>query len=196
VDVDEYAAARYGRLVEHAVALGCSESEAPSYVDRVLHDRRKAIRRSEDPDPLVREALRDALCGGSGRRAWTAPAVAFGALTVAAAAAAVLTYQPATTPMPSLFGLDGSEARQLLEEHGYDVDVRPRPSCAHEGRVIGSAPTQGRPVRAGATVTVRVAVPARWLHCDGDPSRRAALELVRFAPGQRPGLQLTGPDDS
>ena len=35
MDFDEYVAARYGRLIEHAVLLGCAEGEAGTYVDQV-----------------------------------------------------------------------------------------------------------------------------------------------------------------
>ena len=57
MDFDQYVAARYGRLVEHAVLLGCAEGEAGAYVDQVLLEQRKRIRRADDPDPLVREAV-------------------------------------------------------------------------------------------------------------------------------------------
>ena len=63
VDFDEYVAARYGRLIERAVLLGCAEGEARTYVDQVLLEQRKQIRRAEDPDPLVHEALERAISG-------------------------------------------------------------------------------------------------------------------------------------
>ena len=43
---EEYVAARYGRLIEHAVLLGCAEGEAGTYVDKVLLEQKKKIRRS------------------------------------------------------------------------------------------------------------------------------------------------------
>ena len=64
MDFDQYVAARYGRLIEHAVLLGCAEGEAGTQVDQVLLAQRKRIRRAEDPDPLVREALERAIAGG------------------------------------------------------------------------------------------------------------------------------------
>ena len=61
MDFDQYVAARYGRLIEHAVLLGCAEGEAATVVDRVLLEQRKRIRRTDDPDPLVRTALEQAI---------------------------------------------------------------------------------------------------------------------------------------
>ena len=52
MDFDQYVVARRGRLVEHAVLLGCAEDQAGTYVDQVLLEQRKRIRRAEDPDPL------------------------------------------------------------------------------------------------------------------------------------------------
>ena len=57
MDFDQYVAARYGRLIEHAEQLGCAQAEATTYVDQVLLEQRKQIRRADDPDPLVLEAL-------------------------------------------------------------------------------------------------------------------------------------------
>ena len=67
MDFDQYVAARYGRLIEHAVLLGCAEGEAGTCVDRVLLEQRKRISRAEDPDPLVREALERAISGAPER---------------------------------------------------------------------------------------------------------------------------------
>ena len=66
MDFDQYVAARYGRLIEHAVLLGCAEGEAGTCVDRVLLEQRKRIRRADDPDPLVHEALERAISGAPG----------------------------------------------------------------------------------------------------------------------------------
>ena len=44
MDFDQYVAARYGRLIEHAVLLGCAEGEAGTYINRVLLERREADR--------------------------------------------------------------------------------------------------------------------------------------------------------
>ena len=78
MDFDDYVAARYGRLIEHAVLLGCAEGEAGTYVDQVLLDQRKRIRKAEDPDPLVQEALERAIAGtperGAGPGRWSARA--------------------------------------------------------------------------------------------------------------------------
>ena len=63
MDFDQYVVARRGRLVEQAVVLGCPEEQAGTHVDQVLLEQRKRIRRAEDPDPLMREALERAING-------------------------------------------------------------------------------------------------------------------------------------
>ena len=63
MDFDQYVAARYGRLIEHAVLLGCAEGEAGTQVDQVLLAERKRISQAEDPDPLVHEALERSING-------------------------------------------------------------------------------------------------------------------------------------
>jgi hypothetical protein len=146
VDFDQYVAARYGRLIEHAVLLGCAEGEAGTCVDRVLVEQRKAIGRAEDPDPLVHEALERAVEGTPEPRRRTGPLVALGVVGVAVAVAVALTYRPPPEPMPSLFALDGPAAQRLLEDQGYDVVLRPARACEPEGLVLGSEPPAGQPV--------------------------------------------------
>jgi len=183
MDFDQYVAARYGRLIEHAVLLGCAEGEAGTYVDEVLLAQRKTIRRTEDPDPVVREALEHAIHGAPPRRSRTGAFVAFGLVAVAVAVGLALTYRPPPEPMPSLFALSGNQAEQLLEEQGYDVVLRPARACEPEGLVVGSEPLTGRPVQQGATVTVRTAVPS-GVFCDVQyESRSDAWEFVAFALG-------------
>jgi hypothetical protein len=183
VDFDQYVAARYGRLIEHAVLLGCAEGEAGTYVDQVLLEQRSRIRRADDPDPLVREALERAISGTPERGRRAGPLVAIGLLAIAVAVGAALTYRPPPRPVPSLFALDGSQARQLLEDQGYDVRLRPARSCEPQGLVLGSDPPTGARVREGATITVRTAVPAD-VFCQAQFLARAdAWEFVAFALG-------------
>ena len=118
VDFDQYVAARYGRLIEHAVLLGCAEGEAGTCVDQVLLEQRKRIRRAEDPDPLVREALERAIAGTPERRSPTGPLVALGLVAVAVAVGVALTYRPSPEPMPSLFALDGDQAQAAARGRG------------------------------------------------------------------------------
>ena len=185
MDFDQYVAARYGRLIEHAVLSGCAEGEAGSCVDRVLVEQRRAIGRAEDPDPLVHEAIERAIAGTRepGRR--TGPLVALGLVGVVVAVAVALTYPPAPQPMPSLFALDGAEAEQQLEAQGYDVILRPVRACEPNGLVLGSEPAAGQPVQHGATVTVRTAVPS-------GPSCEA-LYSFRTDAWQFVGFSLGGP---
>ena len=184
MDFDQYVAARYGRLIEHAVLLGCAEGEAGACVDQVLLEQRKRISRAEDPDPLVREALERAIAGNPERRSPTGALVALGLVAVAVAVGVALAYRPSPEPMPSLFALDGDQAQRLLEGEGFDVIVRPARSCEPPGLVVGSDPPSGGPVRKGATVTVRTSV-LSGSHCEPDRTelRLAAWQFVRFALG-------------
>jgi hypothetical protein len=183
VDFDQYVAARYGRLIEHAVLLGCAEGEAGTCVDQVLLEQRKAIRRADDPDRLVHDALERRITGGRDRRGRAGRFVALGVVGLVVAVGAAVAYRPPPEPMPSLFGLDGSEAQELLEDQGYDVLLRPARACEPEGLVLGSDPAAGELVRPGATVTVRTAV-TYGPHCDAFSSFRSdAWQFVGFALG-------------
>jgi len=161
VDFDHYVAARYGRLIEHAVLLGCAEGEAGTLVDRVLLEERKQIRRAEDPDPLVREALERAISGTpETRRRRGGPLLALGVVLAAVAVGSVLAYRPAPERLPSLFALDGNEARQLLEDDGFSVQLRSDFSCEPRGLVLGSDPPAGELLHHGDLVTVHTAEPS------------------------------------
>ena len=193
MDFDQYVAARYGRLVEHAVLLGCAEGEAGTYVDQVLVEQRKRIRRAEDPDPLVREALERAIAGSPTRPSRTGPLVAVVLVLVAAAVGVALTYRPPPDSMPSLFALTGDQAEKLLHDQGYDVLVRPARSCEPPGLVVGSDPPGGGPVQKGATVTVRTSVLA-GSQCEPQyPVRAAAWQFVQYALGQGEAPELADP---
>jgi PASTA domain-containing protein len=186
MDFDEYVAARYGRLIEHAVLLGCAEGEAGACVDQVLLDQRKQIRKAEDPDPLVHEALERAIAGTPDRRSRTGLFVGVALIAVAVAVGFALAYRPPPEPMPSLFALNGDQAEALLEDHGLEVLIRPARACEPQGLVLGSDPPAGRLVQDGATVTVRTAVPSGPT-CDalyGD--RSDAWQFVAFALGGAP----------
>ena len=183
MDFDQYVAARYGRLIEHAVLIGCAEGEAGTYVDKVLLEQRKRIGRAEDPDPLVEEALEREINGTRQQSRRTGPFVAIGLLVVAAVVGAGLTYRPPPKPVPSLFALDGSEAQQLLEDEGYDVLLRPSRSCEPEGLVLESDPPPGTRVQEGTSVTVRTAV-APGVFCQALFLARAdAWDFIGYALG-------------
>jgi hypothetical protein len=181
MNVDEYVAARYGRLLEHAVELGVPEGQAAEYVDQVLLDQQRAIRKAEDPDPVVRAALERAILEVPEPRLRTWPLVGAGLAAVAVTVGVVLTQEPAAEPMPSLFGTTGDRAREILESEGYDVVLRERRECEPMGLVIGSDPRAGEPVRAGARVSVFTAVPS-GTECLVEYGRRAdAWEFLDFA---------------
>jgi hypothetical protein len=181
MNVDEYVAARYGRLLERAVELGAPEGQAAEYVDLVLLEQQKAIRKAEDPDPVVHAALERAVLRipDRGRSPW--PYVGVGLAGIAVAVGVVLFHEPAAEPMPSLFGLTGDRARALLEDDGYEVIVRERRECEPMGQVINTDPKAGALVAPGATVSVFTAVPS-GAQCEAEYGRRAdAWEFLDFA---------------
>ena len=109
--------------------------------------------------------------------------MAIGLVVVAIAVGAGLTYRPPPRPVPSLFALDESQAQRLLEDHGYDVQLRSARSCEPEGLVLGSDPPAGTRVREGATVTVRTAAPSD-VYCEAQSLARSdAWDFVGFALG-------------
>jgi hypothetical protein len=195
MDFDQYVAARYGRLVEHAVLLGCAEGEAGTYVDQVLLEQRKRIRRAEDPDPLVHAALQRAISGTSERSRRTAPLVAAALVVVAVAVGVLVTYRPTPDSLPSLFALTGDQAEQLLERQGYDVSLEQARSCEPPGLVVDSDPPSGGPVRKGATVTIRTSVLSGSQCEPAFPRRLAAWEFVQFALGRGPAPDFAGSVD-
>jgi hypothetical protein len=187
MDFDDYVAARYGRLIEHAVLLGCAEGEAGTCVDRVLIEQRKRIRKAEDPDPLVHEALERAITGAPARkRTPIGPFLALGLVVATVAVGVSLGYRAPPEPMPSLFGLTAEQAETLLESRGLEVVLRPARACEPPGLVLASQPAAGELVREGATVTVRTADPSGEA-CNAQYAERAeAWRFVGFALGGPP----------
>lgn len=184
MEVDAYVQARYGRLLEHAVELGVPEGEGPAYVDQVLLEQRRAIRRAEDPDPLVREALAKAIRGEREHsRSWIGIALVLA--VVAAVGIAALLIDPAPQPLPSLLGYQGREAEARLMQAGLDVQLRPARACEPQDLVLGTTPVAGTLVSQGETVSVRVASPSS--DCLPEAQlRREAWDVVRFARGLGP----------
>ena len=87
---------------------GPGERLAAEYVDQVLLDHQKQIRRADDPDPLVYDALERAVLKlpAPTRSPW--PFVAVVLAGVAVTVGVVLTREPAPRPMPALFGSTGA----------------------------------------------------------------------------------------
>ena len=186
MDFDQYVAARHGRLIEHAVLLGCAEDDVGAVVDQVLAEQRRRIQKAEDPDPLVHEALERSVRGAPPRRIRTGPLVGLGLVAIAVVVGVALSYRPPPGSMPSLFGLTGDQAEHLLRDQGYEVVVRPASSCDPPGLVVGSDPPGGGAVEKGGTVTVRTSVLV-GSECEPDyTARSAAWEFVQFALGGGP----------
>jgi hypothetical protein len=185
VDFDEYVAARYGRLIEHAVLLGCPEGEAGTYVDRVLLDQRRRIRRSDDPDPVVRTALERALSGEPERRHRAGPIAALATVAGVAVLGLMLTYRPApdVVRMPSLFGYDAEGATTFLDRQGFEVRLERVRACEPLDQVIGSQPMPGTKVEEGSTVIIKAALPTDEDCIPNYDDRVDAWAFIRFAIG-------------
>ena len=191
MDVGEYTQARYGRLLELAVELGAPEGQAAAYVDQVLLDQRRLIRRSRDPDPAVREALTRALAGRRDHGRSGAIAIVAVLALVAAVGGAVLAFRPPERVVPSLVGYDGGQAEALLRTTGWDVVLRPVRACDPKDLVTGSDPAAGTLLREGSLVSLRVSVP---YDCQAQFLWRAeAWRFVRWARALGPEPTLADP---
>lgn len=187
MDHDEYVIARYGRLLEHAVELGCGADDAPVLVDEVLRAQRRAIRRSEDPDPLVRAALERRLApddgppGAGGGLPWRLGALGIVVVLAVTLGVRALVDALQPDPLPSVFGYDEQTARAVLEATGLEVEVVSASACEPIGLALGTDPTAGEAVDRGTTVTLRVAVPDDPLCLATYQFRSDAWRFVRFA---------------
>jgi len=195
MDPREYRDARWHSLLRAAEDLGVDPEQAPALVEQVLVRQQRRIKRAEDPDPLVREALADAVRGAPARprgRRW--PAVAGLALAVAAVGTVVTLTRPEPPPadhlrddqMPSLFGYDGATASALLEKRGLDVQQRPFRSCEVRDRVVASEPAAGAEVGRGDHVVVYTALPADVSCLTDYGDRELAWQLLDWANGHAP----------
>lgn len=184
MDFDEYVVARRGRLVEHAVSLGCAEDHAPALVDEVLAAERRRIGRAEDPDPEVREALERAVDGTPGRGRWRLVAgIALGALLLTGVMIVLLPDPAPTVTMPSYFGFSAPQAQDALEKAGFVVSVRESRACEPQQLVLATVPPAGVRVRAGSTVVVRSAVASGAACVSVYGARSDAWEFVRWVRG-------------
>jgi hypothetical protein len=199
VDPEEYRDARWYALLRAATDLGVDAEEAPALVQRVLEDHRRGIRRADDPDPLVHDALRDAVLGPpprDHRRRWV------GVVALAAALAVVGVVVAVTRPeeplpdrlrgdqVPSLFGYDGADARSELEARGLRVTLQPTRDCEVFGRVVASDPPPGTAYDRGDRITVYTSIPADVVCLNDYQDRATAWELLDFANGRGPAPEF------
>ncbi len=195
MDPQDYRDARWHSLLRAAEDLGVDPEQAPRLVDEVLSRQQLQIRRAEDPDPIVRQALTDAVLGSpdrARRRRW--PAVAVLAIAIATTGTVVALTHPDPPPadhlgadqMPSLFGYDGAAASALLEGRGLEVQQRPFRSCEVRDRVVASAPAAGATVSRGDRVVVYTALPADVSCLTDYGERELAWQLLDFANGHGP----------
>lgn len=196
--LDEYAAARRTRLVEHAVGRGLDQDAAAALVDDVLAQQRRRIERADDPDPLVHDSLDRAL-----DRALRPP---HGRLPVRAVLAVVLVLlfgaaalawrarpddpapagpAAARVVVPPLLGLHATPASRDLARAGLDVHLTTVPACEPPGLVLGSNPAAGATVARGSRVELRSAVLPDD-ECPDLAQRSEAWAFVAFARGGTP----------
>jgi hypothetical protein len=199
MDPREYHDARWFSLLRAAEDLGVPEEEAPAVVRRVLDANERRIRRSEDPDPLVHESLRDAVLGeprGRARRPWRR--VAGVAVLLLVVGGLVLATGPDERPLdhlrsdqvPSLFGYDAARAERLLRDRGLRVTVLPFRACEVMDRVVGSDPPAGTPYERGDRITVFRAVPQDIVCLSDYDDRATAWKLLDLANGRGPGPEF------
>lgn len=187
MEFEQYVVARRLRLLELAVELGVSEDGAAAVVDEVLAEQRRAIARADDPDPAVREALREAVIGRP-RRSIAAPLAATAlALLVAGVVLIFASPDPAPTPtVPSTYALDVTGATTALTDAGFVVATRDVLRCETADQVVATEPIAGTAATEGSTVTVTVAR-TPGLSCPGGYGFRAAVwEFLRWVRGAGP----------
>lgn len=201
MDPLDYRDARWYALLRAAEDLGVEPEDAPGLVTQVLASKRRAIARAEDPDPLVHDALRDAVLGPppGGTRPRPLGLLALAAALVVVGVAVALTRPDPPLPdrlrsdqVPSLFGYDDADARALLEDRGLRVHVEPFRACEVAGRVVGSDPPAGTPYDDGDPITVYASVPADVACLTDYQDRATAWQLIDFADGRGPAPAFTG----
>lgn len=185
---EDYVAARRGRLVEHAVDLGCDPDVAPGLVDAVLEQQRRRIERAADPDLTTYDAVARALTPPRARPSprLVASLVALLVAVVALPLAAWVVLRPGpTVAVPSFFGRDASAAGDALRTAGLVADRAPVRVCEPAGLVLGSEPGAGSRVETGSTVRLRVSgAPGR--SCPDQRDRTAAWAFLGFVRGGPP----------
>ena len=114
------------------------------------------------------------------RRTW--PWVALLLLLAGLAIAAFALTRPEQRTVPNTAGRDAAQARALLEQAGFEVDLEREESLAPPDRVIRTEPPGGTRADEGSTITVVVSsgppdvvVPS----VEGLPERRAVRALSR-----------------
>ena len=223
MDPREYVDARWYALLRAADDLGVPEEDAAPLVQQVLEANRRRIRRAEDPDPLVLDALRAAVLGpppGSQRARWPWLVAAAAAVAIAVGVTAFVTApdvdkqhddQLRADQVPSLFGYDGAAARAMLDARGLDVTLRPFRACEIQDRVIATDPPTGATYAPGDAITVYTSIPADVACLSDYGDIEASWAFVDFLNGRGPapsfshrvvvyvgdgsGTVLTSPDE-
>lgn len=114
-----------------------------------------------DEPPLVPLGDDDGGVAGRVRRRW--PRVVLATLVLAAiAVAGVLAWRTVLAPshdVPELVGMDRAAAVALIEENGWEVEVREdRRDGSRAGEVLDQEPEPGASLREGRTVTIVVSL--------------------------------------
>ncbi|MBA2954772.1 PASTA domain-containing protein [Nocardioides sp. MAH-18] len=199
MDPRDYRDARWHALLREAEELGVPAEDAPAVVARVLGEQQRRIRRADDPDPLVREALADAVLGPperTGRRRWPAALILAAGLLVLGVVVLLTRPQPPPADhlgddqLPSLFGFDRTTAEQVLEDRGFEVQLRTFQSCEVRDRVVASDPGPGARVDRGDEVIVYTSLPTSNNCLPRYAYREAAWRFLDFANGRGPAPEF------
>jgi serine/threonine-protein kinase len=89
------------------------------------------------------------------RSPWRRILVALLVIAVAGAVAFALT-RPAQVEVPSVIGQDVGTAQTLLQDKGFDVDVKPSPSSAPRDSVLEQDPVAGEKADEGSSVVLTI----------------------------------------
>ena len=88
--------------------------------------------------------------------------------------------------VPSLFGYDVADARQLMQARGLRVGISPVRACETGGKVVASDPPTGTRFDEGDPIVLHPAAPSDAYCMARYPDRAAAWELIDFATGRGP----------
>jgi serine/threonine-protein kinase len=144
---------RIGGSVDIVISLGPQERVVPNVVGMQVEEAERRLRSQgfkvkKEVDPTSDE--------NEGVVTSTIPAVGS---PVAEGATITLFYASGKVEVPRVIGMSEDEAREVLEEYGFDVaEVARETTEVAEGKVVYQEPKAGTLLERGATVTIHVAV--------------------------------------
>ena len=197
MDPREYRDARWHSLLRAAEDLGVDPEQAPALVEQVLVRQQRRIRRADDPDPLVRQALADAVLGpprpttrqtlAGGRRRRRSPSRWSGPVVAPDPTGAAAGRPPARRPDAVALRVrrcDGA-ARCSRSAASRSSSDRSGPARCATGWSRASPPPARRST-AATSVVVYTALPADVSCLTDYGDRELAWQLLDWANGHAP----------